>query len=206
MRYKVGDKVVIRKDLEYNTNYCMENNLNEWSYFTHGMCSYTGEQEIYSTKDERYQLSSDTDNQKYNFTDGMIDHEATAKLHEVKPKQLLKNGSVVVLRDGSRYLILTNIKEVNEEMEFVLVSDESFRATNRGYNDDLTSAYGREESDIIEIHDTIAQPLSRMLFHNTTLVWQRQTPQPEPKVIKMTSAELLVKLGLDGNTKIEIYG
>ena len=76
MRYKVGDKVVIRDDLDIGTKYYVENR-NESSMWVKGMSEFIGEQEISSISSFRYRIKADNQPEwvRFNFTDEMIDHK-----------------------------------------------------------------------------------------------------------------------------------
>lgn len=93
MRYKVGDKVVIRKDLDL--------------VLGGKTTKITGIAQCY------YEFEIDRGEAYWNENE--IDHEATAKLKggQQMTKSDLKNGMVVELRNGNKKLVLNN-KMVND--------------------------------------------------------------------------------------------
>ena len=196
MRYKVGDKVVIRTDLVERAEY-------DGCYFSSDMKEFRGKIQTIKkiSQDRWYGLVED--NEDWSFTDKMIDHEATAKLNEVKPIDLLENGMTVELRDGTRHLVLTNVEYSDRVIKFALVGNDTFRSVSIEYRDDLTSIMFTL-SDIMAIYKPLVSSLVSMLGDNSNLIWERPVPPPEPKVIKMTLTEVATKLGLDENTKLEI--
>ena len=98
MRYKVGDKVVIRKDLVVGKYY-------DGCYFADEMKKIEGAiTTILGVRSSHYKLDTC---RAYNFVDEMIDHEATAKLNS--PKSLLKSGDKVTYRNGEERWIMLEL-------------------------------------------------------------------------------------------------
>lgn len=192
MIYKVGDKVVLKDGSKfYNTDYSNQ------------IATIIGIRKWERLPDD-YNIDLD---ERWCVDDDMIDHEATAKLNEVKPRQLLKTGMVVEYENGHKALVI--IGELRSELygdqSMMFVSNDGFM-NGTSYDELLKSSYGIYNID--KIYKPIIHGLGGT-FNNcndSNLIWQRPIPQPEPKVIKMTSQQLLSKLGLDGNTKIEIEG
>ena len=91
MKYKVGDKVVIKKDtkfdkIDYSNQVATINRIRTW-------------------KTLPYDYEVDL-NCNWCVYDETIDHEATAKLNEPTPKSLLKSGDKVTYRDGTERFVL----------------------------------------------------------------------------------------------------
>ena len=98
MRYHVGDKVVIRKDLESGKYY-------GGYYFADEMKKTEGKiATILIVEFGHYKVDTC---RWYNFVDEMIDHEATAKLNS--PKSLLKSGDKVTYRNGEERWIMLEL-------------------------------------------------------------------------------------------------
>ena len=104
MRYNVGDKVVIRKDLVVGKYY-------DGCYFADEMKKIEGAiTTILGVRSSHYKLETC---RAYNFVDEMIDHEATAKLNS--PKSLLKSGDKVTYRDGTVRWVLVETNSAHDE-------------------------------------------------------------------------------------------
>ena len=157
MKYKVGDKVVNRKDLESGKYY-------GYCFFTDGMKKTVGAiTTILIVRHSYYKLDTC---EAYNFVDEMIDHEATAKLNEPTPKSLLKSGDKVTYRDGTERFVLLETGTLHTDIgDFALKLE---------YFNDKLCCESHKIQDIMKIE------------RGTELIWERPIPQPEPKVIKMT--------------------
>jgi hypothetical protein len=70
------------------------------------------------------------------------------------------------------------------------------------YDQELLMLNKRKQFDIMKIYKPIISDIVTTFntCNSSNLIWERK----EPKTIKMTSSELLEKLGLDKNTKVEI--
>jgi hypothetical protein len=138
----------------------------------------------------------------WDWFDEMIDWDATDKLNNPKPVDLLKNGMVVEFTDGERYLVLKGELETERYgvQEICFIDNRTFMIGTY-YNEDLKTNEGTDY-DIDKIYAPTICGLSSMFknCNEDNLIWER----PEQKTIKLTSSELLEKLGLDKNTKVEI--
>ena len=100
MRYKVGDKVVIKKDtkfdkIDYSNQVATINRIRTW-------------------KTLPYDYEVDL-NCNWCVYDETIDHEATAKLNEPTPKSLLKSGDKVTYRDGTERWVLLETETLHDD-------------------------------------------------------------------------------------------
>ena len=133
----------------------------------------------------------------------MIDWEATEKLNNPKPIQLLESGMVVEFANERKAVVLKGDLSTRcyGKQDFCVVSQEVFM-NGSSYNDELCESIN-SNWDIIKIHKPNISDMSYMFTDckDSNLIWERT---PEQKTIKLTSSELLEKLGLDKNTKVEI--
>ena len=145
MRYHVGDKVVIRKDLVVGNYYdggCFADEMKK----TEGKIAT-----ILIVEFGHYKVDTC---RWYNFVDEMIDHEATAKLNF--PKSLLKSGDKVTYREGGERWVLL-------ETDSIHFGSGSISNVIKNYDDNLLELNRRSEVlDIMKIE------------RGTELIWKRE--------------------------------
>ena len=169
MRYKVGDKVVIRDDLKSGRNY-------GYLYCNTHMVKLRGRTEQIKrvTTNESYLLEGDFDS--WFFTDEMIDHEATAKLNEVKPVDLLETGMVVQLNNGEVMLVLTgDLKTIlYGNQNKALVGINFWTKIKGNYNPNLDNQYYPDLSiDRIYKRDVCEFSSMLQIDRYCELIWER---------------------------------
>ena len=145
MRYHVGDKVVIRKDLVVGNYYdgcCFADEMKK----TEGKIAT-----ILIVQFGHYKVDTC---RWYNFVDEMIDHEATAKLNS--PKSLLKSGDKVTYRYGTVRWVLVETNSAHDENGIKGIDLNS-------YNDELLQENRAfSHCDIMKIE------------RGTELIWKRE--------------------------------
>lgn len=174
MKYKVGDKVRVRSDLEVNKLYGDE-------FTVAGMEDLKGQ--IVTIKKittfDNYKVNEDMAG--LNWTDEML-------LPVTFTKSDLKTGHVVEYRNGQRRLVVGNALIDNK-------GNEANELTDATYKNDLTDIDDDKLFDIIkvyEINPNFTGDLCDVLYNdsNLILIWEREEP---PK--KMTVAEIEAALG-----------
>lgn len=119
--------------------------------------------------------------------ENMIDFAETEKLRN--SYYLLKDFKPSDLRDGDKLYIRDGVSRIAiPSYDLTIKANNTYGVKPSKYSDNLTYK-SNNDFDIMKIER-----------HGVT-IWER--PQ-EVKVVKMTASELLEKLGLDGNTKLEI--
>lgn len=165
MKFKVGDKVRVKKDLKIDEHYNTYRYTHDMHY---GYCArILTIDEIDSFLGDHYHMKEDR--HMYAWGEDMLEL--------VEPKQFtksdLKDGMVVEYRHGERAVYL-NSKFISEHGHMLLTS----------YNDDLTRCYevfisrmndGRPTYDIVKVYKTTAMSL-KYLFKTECLelVWERK--------------------------------
>ena len=167
MKYKVGDKVNVRKDFKTCDTY-------GGYYVTDNMHKLAGKtvtiSDVYECK---YAICED--DKRYCWTDEMFEPSA---------KDLIKPGSVIEPRMGGKYLYLND----------VFLSENGGLCLNalglEEYTDDLLNNDGICKFDIQKIYRTSGRKM-RDLFTDEylTLVWKREEPK------EMTLEEVEKELG-----------
>lgn len=192
MKYKVGDRVVIREDAGiYNTE--------NWN---HEMAKWRGK--IMTVKSFRsymndYNMYEDEGESIFNSGKGWfwdehrIDHEATAKLHLEEQKKFtiddLKNGDVVRVRNGQLYIFISD----GEDKLF-------YNQVGRGHLANMTRTLESEATidyDIVEVLRPKSLFAIKLICEDQLpsqrfdSIWTRQEPK------KMTKSEIESKLGYE---------
>lgn len=178
MKYKIGDKVRIRSDLEAGKSYGIAGFTEEMEYLNgnivtiHNVDTLKG---CYSIEIDTYELLD------CKFTDEML-------LPVTFTKSDLKTGMIAEYRNGDRRLVVGNALIDNK-------GDEANDLTDAMYKNDLTRSIDNNQLDISKVYEVIP------IFHgdlyglfrytdNLILIWEREEP---PK--KMTVAEIEKALG-----------
>ena len=184
-KFKVGDKVRVRKDLEVDTMY--------------GNITLTDEMEQYRGKEVEIVITDHRDstyrvaNCYYWFSEEMLE--------PVKPiftKDDLKTGMIVTFRNGTRCLVMRDISyplRVNADgcTNFFIGLDDSETWTYfDNYGDDLTNIFSKT-FDIVKV-ERVEYPIDilhreKWERHEAIVVWERIEPK------KMTLAEIEKELG-----------
>lgn len=167
MKYKVGDKIRIRKDLRperYGSLYATEN-----------MTKMAGDiVTIAHIYDERmiYDIEEDCG---WSWSEEMFE--------SVCPKNLLEPGTVVKTRDGDKYININGI--------LMRKSGGSWLCRLEDVNDDLVrEKHKNKDMEIIEIYKTDGHTISELFDDdNLTLVWKRE------EVKEITLSEIEKELG-----------
>lgn len=158
MRYKVGDKVLIRQwdDMKEEFGLTIGGNINCKNFFSKGMCRFCGRvMTIKGNEDQRYTMREDDG--RYSWSDDMID----GRLDMTKSD--LENGMICEVRNGSLFLWLNGyLCGINEWV--------------CGTNEDLTYKYSNPDYDIVAVYKPSYKALAAMLNMNSnkTLIWRRQ--------------------------------
>lgn len=198
MRYKVGDKVVIRNDLVENV-YFMDDGYH-YTDFVDSMEKYRGKTLIVGKTSTGYHIEG------WHFTDEMINHEATAKLNEVKPVDLLETGMIVEFKNKEVMIVLKGDLKIRwyGTQDICFIDERNFMALTN-YSDDLICE-SYEGYTINKIYKKDIRGLVGMFEtdQDCELIWERKPEPKQPKVITYTMQELMDKLGLDGDTEIKI--
>lgn len=175
MKYKVGDKVRVRKDLVTDEQY--------------GCCFFKDKMEKFKGRivtinyiepDGCYQIENDSKN--WHWTDEMF-------LPAIFTKSDLKTGHVVEYRDGQRRMVIGN--GLLDGLGYL--KQRNFKGC---FNDDLTSSSVNcnfmDICKVYEVSPDFCEGLDKLLFNtdNLILIWERKEP---PK--KMTISEIEAALG-----------
>lgn len=178
-KFKVGDKVRVKKDLvvyrDYDGGCC----------FVGGMANYNGEfgtiTEVFDNKGEdRYHIKFNTI-QNWTWSNSMLELVEYTQF----TKADLKDGMVVEVRNNTRnprYMVLNGkLRGTLEYMDLM------------SFNDDLTHIGDYERLDIVKVYESGSDVLDEY-FHDgyLTLLWEREE---EPEFTEMTVAEIEEKLG-----------
>ena len=172
-KFKVGDKVRVRTGLEVDREY------NDGCTFVDDMVPHMGNTAtITSAWDYRGEARYKINTNRWTWTDNMLELVESV----VFAKADLKDGMVVEIRKGHRYILL-NGKLVNNKGSFNF-SD---------IKDDLTDKDLPESFSIDKVYISRAIVLKH-LFESSSLelIWER--PKEEP-VKEMTVAEIEKELG-----------
>ena len=179
MRYKVGDKVVIKKDIkfdgvDYSNQVATIIGIRKWEHLS---------------DDYKVDLKA-----RWCVEDEMIDHEATAKLNEVKPIDLLESWFIVEFRNKQRmFVIKGDFSTMLYDCQKIMFVNEYNFLIMEGYDDSLLNSVNHGY-DIMRIYKPFVRGFKYMLEEdNAFKVWERK---PEPKTIKMTLTEVATKPGL----------
>lgn len=174
MKYKVGDKVLIR---QWDDMANMRSKLNSIGdiedvggcYFTRDMRKFCGSTLIIENVSTRvYRMKGN----RWNWTDDMIERKVDMT------KADLKDGMVCRTRDGKTFIWLDGIARNNTHV----ISCTS---------DDLKNELGITNCEIVEVYKTRGHILTDMLDVDRfgTLIWKREEPK------KMTLVEIEKALG-----------
>ncbi|WP_409015687.1 hypothetical protein [Anaerostipes caccae] len=167
MKYKVGDKVRVKKILTDGTYYGMDTANEE-------MCELAGEiVTISRVREESYDIAED--DELYVWTDEMF---------QTSPKGLIEPGSIVECRSGNKFIYINGL---------FMHSDGWMFLGNRGlkdFSDNLIFLNGDKDFDIMRILESKARTLSGVFEPiYLTSIWERREPR------EMTLEEVEKELG-----------
>lgn len=147
-----------------------------WSSYG-GMDFYLGKTLTVSSLNGSYVRTFDNG---WCWYENMIDFVETEKLKDFKPSDL-RDGDKLYVREGLSRIAIPSFDATAKE-------NGTWGIKPSQYSDNLTYK-SNNDFDIMKIE------------RHGVIIWERPK---EVKIVKITASELLEKLGLDGNTKLEI--
>lgn len=162
MKYKVGDKVVVRNDLRTDRRYLMENGI-VGNSVTDEMVKLRGRVVTIRSCGRQYKI----DESVFSWTDYMFEGLAYES-----PKSLLQDLDVITYRSGSKRFVLVRTNTIH---------DESAERVNTldSYNDELVKVKGGDkEFDIMTIE------------RNHKIIWTRVEKSKEQLELEKLESEM----------------
>lgn len=178
MKYKVGDKVLIRSDLKYGNDYGE-------TYFNREMEKYCGKTlTVESVSNVGYTF---LDLSYWNWTDEMIERKI------MFTKADLKTGDMVTYRNGDTRFVLLNTKDGD-----ILIDKHNRRCSFLDCDDNLIFGNSFSRMDIMAVRrlDTTHNFFCDSGYE---IIWKR------PEKLKLTLAEIAEKFGKSVD-EIEVVG
>lgn len=178
-KYKVGDKVLVRKDLIVDNLYGRVDFIDDTEYLKGKICTISNISKGYPTiyelqEDNKYSI-------KYSWTEEMLEPVETENI--VKKLNDLKFGDIITLRNEERYVYADTVM-YGEKEQYAL--DCNF--LKKTYNEDFTTKtvrgnvcdFNEKSYDIMKIE------------RQGKVVYERKE-----KIVEMTLEEVCDKLGYD---------
>lgn len=114
---------------------------------------------------------------------------------DIMKKSDLKNGAIVELRNGDKYILLLNTYYGDEKKDYFVSLEDGCYLNFNDYDENLESKYGEKEFDIMKIcqEDYVGENFKNHVINDIDKwTWERK------KEVVMTISEIEEKLGIKG--------
>lgn len=176
-KHKIGDTVIIKKDLNHNKSYGSPGVSIRMERFI-GKTAKIIKLELYNSNE--YKL--DIDGGEFFWTDAMLEEGFTPA--DLKPCYMVEQ------RDGVLRMV------IDTEKGLTIISKDEFHSSLSDYNDDFTYINPNSNvCDIIKVYGLSKYCYSSLQFNTEVrdLLWERKE---EPKITELTLQDVADKMGI----------